>query len=174
MLCCTSSTQNVADIWTALAFGPEFVPAEVPWRKAMLAVPPPNSGVVGIVETVKTVVLVIVFPSLALRNTVFGSVSMAWVIVPAAINLVRSCGSLGVSVADAVWLANGILLLVPITNGVMSTAGMVGGPATLVVGARHWALIVVPCGMDAIRASDSPSTGSLVVAGMCIHSPGSK
>lgn len=141
----------------------------------MLAVPPPNSGLVGVVETVKKVVLVMVFPSLALRNTVFGSVSVAWVIVPAAMNLVRSCGSLGVSVADAVWLRNVILLLgVPITNGVMSTGGMVGGPTMLEVGARHWALIVVPCGMDPIRTSDSPSTGSLVVAGTCIHSPGSK
>jgi hypothetical protein len=46
---------------------------------------------------VKKIVLVMVFPALALRNTVFGSVSMAWVIVPAAMNLVRSCGSLGVT-----------------------------------------------------------------------------
>ena len=102
----------------------------------MLAVPPPNSGAEGTVDTVKTVVLVMVFPLLALRNTVFGSVRMAWVIVPAAMNLVRSCGSRGVFVADAFWAANGILLLVPITVGVMSTAGMVGGPAMLEVGAR--------------------------------------
>ncbi len=100
---------------------------------------------------------------------------MAWVMVPAAMNLPRSCGSRAVSVADAVWLAKGILWLgPPMTNGVMSTAGMIGGPAKLEVGARHWALMVVPWGMDAMRDSDSPSTGSTVVAGTCIHSPGSK
>ena len=141
----------------------------------MLAVPPPSSGAVGLVETVKTVVLVMVCPLMAARSTVLGSVSMAWVMVPAAMNLPRSCGSLGVSVLAAVWPMNGILLLgLPIANGVMSTAGMVGGPLTLEVGARHWALMVVPCGMDAIRVRDSPSTGSTVVAGTCIQSPGSK
>ena len=137
ILCCTVSIQNVADIWTALAFGPEFGPAAVPSRKAILAVPPPNSGDVGVVETVKTIVLVMVFPTLALRKMVFGSVNIAWVIVPAAMNLVRSCGNLGVSLLDAVWLVKVIFVLVPITNGVMSTAGMFGGPAILVVGAKH-------------------------------------
>lgn len=78
------------------------------------------------------------------------------------------------SVLDAVWLANTIGVVVPVLNGVISTDGMDGGPAELVVGARHWALIVVPCGIDPMRASDSPRTGSLVVAGTCIHSPGSK
>lgn len=80
-------------------------------------------------------------------------------------------------VADAVWLVNlmGLACWVePITKGVMSTGGMVGGPEMLVVGTRHWALIVVPCGMDAMRASDSPRKGSEVVAGMCIQRPGSK
>ena len=170
----TSLIQNVADIWTAFAFRPELAPVDAPWRKAMLAVPPPSSGAVGVVETVKKDVLVIVFPSLALRSTVFGSVCMSRVIVPASMNLVRSCGSLGVLVADAFWLANGILLVVPIMKGVMSTAAIFGGPAKLVVGARHWALIVVPCGIDAIRVSDSPKIGSLVVAGTCIQRPGSK
>lgn len=85
----------MADICTALALGP--APAEAPSRKAMLAVPPPNSGAVGAVATVKTVVLAMVNPWLALRSTVFGSVNIAWVMVPAAMNLVRSCGSLGVA-----------------------------------------------------------------------------
>lgn len=141
----------------------------------MLAVPPPTSGAVGAVETVKRVVLVMVWPLRALRRTVLGSVSMAWVMVPAVMNLLRSCGSRGVSVLEAVWLMNGILPLgLPMMNGVMSTAGMVGAPLTLEVGARHWALMVVPCGMDAIRVRDSPSTGSTLVAGTCIQSPGSK
>jgi hypothetical protein len=182
MLCCTVSIQNVAITWTALAFGPFPGPvpeavadAGAPCKKAILAVPPPSSGVVGFVETLKTMVLVMVFPMLASRNTVFGSVKMACVMVPSAINLLRSCGSRGVLALDAVWLAKVIVSLgLPIKNGVISTAFMVGGPAMLVVGARAWALMVVPCGMDAIRTSDSPSTGSVVVAGMCIHSPGSK
>lgn len=102
----------------------------------MLAVPPPSSGAVGAVDTVKMVVFVMVLPMLALRNTVLGSVSMSCVIVPAAMNLLRSCGNLGVFVADAVWLANLTLVLLPITKGVISTAAIVGGPEMLVVGAR--------------------------------------
>ena len=42
------------------------------------------------------------------------------------------------------------------------------------LGARHWAFIVVPCGMDAMRTSDSVRVGSEVLGGMCIQSPGSK
>ena len=100
---------------------------------------------------------------------------MAWVTVPAAMNLVRSCGNLAVSVFDAVWLANVILLPgLPMMNGVISTEGIFGAPGKLEAGARHWALMVVPCGIDAIRDSDSPRFGSFVVAGICIHSPGSK
>ena len=141
----------------------------------MSAIPPPISGLAGTVETVKVVELVMVLPTLSLRNTVFGSVSMAWVMVFAAMNWLRSCGNLAVSEFDAFWLANVILVLgLPMTNGVMSTAGIFGALEELVVGARHWALIVVPCGIDAIRASDSPRFGSAVVAGTCIHSPGSK
>ena len=141
----------------------------------MLAVPPPTSEPAGAVETVKTVLLRMVLPTLSLRNTVFGSVRMAWVIVPAATNLLRSCGSLAVFVFDVVWLGNGILLPgLPIANGVMSTDGIFGAPGELAEGARHWALMVVPCGMDAMRVSDSPSFGSTVVAGTCIQSPGSK
>lgn len=64
--CSTVSIQKVAVIWTAsaLAAGPEEfpgVPPPVPSKKAMLAVPPPNSGLGGFVETVKTIVLVIVY-----------------------------------------------------------------------------------------------------------------
>ena len=66
---------------------------------------------------------------------------MFWVIVPAAMKLVRSCGSLGVLVADAVWAANlifwaglgvnGVGWVELGVNGVMSTTGSVskgGGP----------------------------------------------
>lgn len=79
------------------------------------------------------------------------------------------------SVLEAVWLMKEILAVgVPMTKGVMSVAGMVGALLMVVVGARHWALMVVPWGMDAIRDSDSPNTGSTFVAGTCIQRPGSK
>lgn len=107
MVCCTVSIQKVAYIWTASAFGPVPVTAvarpgtsppvippkrpplrppvnidvnlaAVPFKKAMFVVPPPWSEEVGDeVETVKEIVLVIVFPWLASRSTVLGSVSMA-------------------------------------------------------------------------------------------------
>jgi len=59
-------------------------------------------------------------------------------------------------------------------KGVMLTGGMMGGPGMLVLGARHWAFIVVPCGMEAMRTSDSLRVGSEVLGGMCIQRPGSK
>ena len=100
---------------------------------------------------------------------------MVWLMVFAAMNLLRSCGNLAVSEFDAFWLGNVILVLgLLMTNGVMSTAGNIGALGKLEAGARHCALIVVPCGIDAIRASDSPRFGSSVVAGTCIQSPGSK
>ena len=158
----------MADICAALALALAAWGAS-PSKKAMLAMPPPVSGEVGMVETVKVVVLVMVLPALAARRTVLGSSSMACVMLPVAMNLLRSWGRRGVSVREAVWLANGIFLLgLSMTKGVMSTFGMVGGPAVLEVGARHCALMVVPWGMDAMRVSDSPRTGSTVVAGTCI------
>jgi hypothetical protein len=136
MWCCTVSIQKVAVIWTALALAlGALVPVPpVPSRKAMLAVPPPSSGLAGVVETLKTMVLVMCLSTLALRSTVFGSSSMAWVMVPAATNLVRSCGIRGVSLLAASCAMNLILFPPPMGNGVMSTAGMVGGPATVMVG----------------------------------------
>lgn len=56
----------------------------------MLAVPPPVSGAMGKVETVKVVVERMVWPLRAERRTVLGSVRMACVMVPAAMNLLRS------------------------------------------------------------------------------------
>lgn len=60
-------------------------------------------------------------------------------IVPVAMNGLRSCGRRGVSVFVAVWAANGISVggLEPITNGVMSTGAIFGGPGKVVVGERH-------------------------------------
>ena len=59
----------------------------------------------------------------------------------------------------------------PIAKGLMLTSGMVGAPAA--VWAVPWSKIVVPCGMDAMRATVRGSWGSLV-PGTVTHRPGSK
>lgn len=61
-----------------------------------------------------------------IRRTVFGSFNIGCVIVPALMNDVRSCGMRGVPWVAAVWLGNTIGVAVPVTNGVMLAAGMVG------------------------------------------------
>ena len=61
----------------------------------MLSVPPPKSGAAGAVEIEMPIVSSTVSPWLASRSTLFGSVSMAWVIVPRLMNDVRSCGIRG-------------------------------------------------------------------------------
>ena len=50
-----------------------------------------------------------------------------------------------------------------VVKGVMSTGFIVGGPATVAM--MPWASIVVPCGMDAKRATVSWVIGGTVVAG---------
>ena len=57
-------------------------------------------------------------------------------------------------------------------NGVISTVGIVGGPAAVVE--VPWARIVVPWGIDAIRVSDGVGTAGSVVAGTLSQIPGSK
>ena len=52
--------------------------------------------------------------------------------------------------AEAVWLGNLIRYPNDEKNGVMSTDGIVGAPG--VVDAVPWALIVVPWGIEAMRA----------------------
>src|ERR1700728_4304615 len=84
---------------------------------------------------------------------------------PSLMNRLRSCGILAVFALLAVWLGNDPL------DGVMSRLGIEGGP--LKVRNVPWALSVVPCGIEAIRTMVTPSSGSLV-AGIFIHSPGSK
>ena len=59
------------------------------------------------------------------------------------------------------------------TNGVIETGRIVGGPANVTI-LVVWALIVVPCGMDAMRTRLSPRTGTFFVAGTCTQRPGSK
>ena len=107
----------------------------------MLSVPPPNSGAVGLVEIkggaaglveIEIVVVEMMFcVAIWFLSTVLGSDSIACVMVPAAMNDVRSWGIRAVGLFGGlfvtVWLGNGILLPVPILNGVMSTAGIVGG-----------------------------------------------
>ena len=58
----------------------------------------------------------------------------------------------------------------PIVKGLMLVPGMVGGPALVL--AVPWATIVVPCGIEARRATVGASAGSLV-CGMASHRPGS-
>src|ERR1700753_3361294 len=100
---------------------------------------------------------------------------MAWVIVPAAMNGVRSWGIRAVPLAAAVWLGKVILPAgLPMANGVMSIAGIT---FEMVIGALMsavppWAAIVVPCGMEGIRTT-VPGSAGWVVWGTIIHSPGS-
>ena len=102
-----------------------------------------------------------------------GSSSIARVIVPAAMNGARFCGSRGVLALLAVWLGNRILLAgCPPGNGAMSTGPMVGLPA-MGPGAMPCAMTVVPCGIDAIRATVKGSFG-FVVVGTATQMPGSK
>src|SRR5271165_3609533 len=128
----TVSIQKIADICSAWAFG--LVAPACPSRKAMLSTPPPKEGGGGggggAVEMMMAIVFVIFCLLTIWRSTVFGSSRMACVMVPAAMNLVRSCGILGVFGSVAVWLGNRILLAgFPVTNGVMSTGSITGGPA---------------------------------------------
>ena len=62
---------------------------------------------------------------MGLRSTVFGSVSISWVMVPAAMKGSGPAES-GPSLSVAVWLGNGILVSAGRWIGVMSTAGIVG------------------------------------------------
>ena len=68
----------------------------------MFAVPPARKGVRALVDTVKTMVLVMFWPSMALARTRLGLSRMAWVMVPAEMKLVRSWGRRAVFVAEAV------------------------------------------------------------------------
>src|SRR5215471_6154659 len=168
----TVSIQNVASIFTVWAFGAVPLAAALPSRKAMLSVPPPNRGAAGWLEMEMVVVDVMFCEAMWLRTRVLGSVSMAWVMVPAAIKGARFCGIRAVLLVAAVWLGKGILLWGGrVANGVMSTAGMFGFPAA--VDEVPWASTVVPCGIDAMRTTVGPSAGS-VVCGTAIQMPGSK
>src|SRR5579875_948473 len=160
---CTVSIQKVALNWVTWAFGADAFLS--PLRKAMFSAPPPNRGLTGLAATDRAVVDVMVCLVKTSRRTVLGSFSMAWVMVPFAMNVDRSCGIRAVLASVAVWLGNGPL------DGVMVTGGGDGGPAK--VRNVPWQLIVVPCGIEAIRTRLVPSPGSLV-PGTIIHSPGSK
>src|SRR3954470_19831945 len=94
---------------------------------------------------------------------------MACVIVPAAMNGVRSCGMREVSSEAAVWLGTLDGPRSSVKSGVILTAGISGAPAIVV--AMPSALIVVPWGMDAMRAPVRGSFGS-VVLGRASHIPG--
>ena len=104
MVCCTVSIQKKELISTVCAFG--RVAVWLPRRKAMLSLPPPNSGLLGVVVTPRAVVERIFWWAVALRRTVFGSSRMAWVMDPFLMNLARFCGIRAVCLSLAVWLGN--------------------------------------------------------------------
>lgn len=93
----TVSIQNVASILSAWAFGALAVAL-----KAMLSVPPPKRGLAGSVEIEMMIVDVMAWDAMWSRSSVAGSVSIAWVIVPAAMKGARSCGIRAVSALVAV------------------------------------------------------------------------
>src|SRR5579859_3283159 len=146
MTCWTVSIQNVAVICVVCAFGLAAVLS--PRRKAMLSVPPPKSGLAGLVAMEMTAVEVMVWPAMASRRIVLGSSRMAWVIVPSLMNGVRSWGIRRVCGSLAFWLGNRPDV------GVMLTGGILGGP--LITCDVPWAQIVVPCGIEAIRTRVAP------------------
>src|SRR5271166_5346357 len=131
----------------------------------MLSAPPPNNGLAGFVAMEIVVVERIFCEAMWLRSSVFGSSSIFWVMVPAAMKLVKSWGMRAVPLLLAVRFAK---TLGP--GGLMVTAGIVGGP--LAVDDVPCARKVLPCGIDAIRTSVCPSAGS-VVDPTAIHRPGS-
>ena len=88
-----------------------------------------------------------------------GLSKISCVIVPLWMKGVRSWGILGVFPSAAVWLANLIFFAgLPIGKGVISTGSIFGPPLT--VKKLPWASMVVPWGMDAMRATVSPRGGT--------------
>src|SRR5580704_364214 len=155
------SSQNVAFTLTATAFGP-WAP---PFRKAVFAVPPPGTGASPVV-TCSVVVAVMCWPAIAACRTLLGLLTMAWVTpvrpmpeVRKLVFVVRVCS--GKSNSGVGW---------PMVNGLMLVFGMAG--ATAEVLAVPWATIVVPCGMEASRATVGTTLG-LLVFGTATHRPGS-
>src|ERR1700733_172332 len=134
MVCTTVSIQNVANISIVCAFWPGplgfVMAASLPNKKGTLSALPPNSGAAGVVEIEMTVPPVMVNPSLCFRKTVFGSLRISWVMVPAETNGVRSCGMR--VVVGSVTFCEGKLKVpdgsgggagATAANGVMSTGG---------------------------------------------------
>ena len=112
-------------------------------------------------------VVVVICGEGAARRTLLGLLTICWVMPVNPAPLVRNWVAVarvcsGKSIVWAGW---------PIVNGLMLTSGMDGPPgAVLAVPCNR---IVVPCGMDARRATVRGSWGS-PVPGTVIHRPGSK
>lgn len=184
IVCSTVSIQKTALISKAWAFGRLGSGSSLsfPSRKAILSVPPPNSGLGGLgflrpagFVDIKMAIVEMIFCALTILLRIeFGLSNMSCVIVPALMKGVRSCGIRAVPWLVAVWLGNFIGFVVfpgaTVVNGVISTEFMIGGPST--ANENPCASIVVPCGMDPMRARVGPSTGESV-GGTFIHSPGS-
>src|ERR1700689_1797889 len=127
MVYSTVSIQNVADICVALAFGVAF-PVGSPSRKAMLSVPPPNSGAAGMGLMLIARNGVTFWWAMWLARIRLGLSRMSWVIVPAATKEVRSCGIRSVFSSVTFWL--GKRNAGPFTKlGVISATSNAGFPA---------------------------------------------
>src|SRR5215475_10192871 len=131
----------------------------------MFAVPPPGSE--SSWDDTCSVVVVVICGGDGEWRTLLGLLTICCVtpVSPAPlvrnwVALVRVCSSK--RIVEAGW---------PIEKGLMPTFGMDGAPAA--VWAVPWSRIVVPCGMDARRATVRGSWGSLVF-GTVTQRPGSK
>src|SRR5260370_6411157 len=119
----TVSIQNIAVTNALCALGPAV---GAPCKKAVLASPPPTTGVAGSVEMIRAMVCVIVCPAIAADRTELGLSTIAWVMPAVSAGGERK--AVGVARSDSGNV--NFLAAFPMRNGVMSTGTMIGGPAT--------------------------------------------
>src|SRR5438309_1947925 len=116
----TVSIQKVETTCAASAFGPCWVP----WRKAVLLVPPPGTGV-AVVVTSSTVVWRMVWPMIAAASTELGLLTIPWVMP-----LIPGGGERkGVATARFCSGKTECAPGLPIGKGSMLIGGKLGGPA---------------------------------------------
>jgi hypothetical protein len=129
-----------------------------------------------VVLMISTVVFVIVCPAIAAVSTEFGLFTIAWVMLGGigfgSRKVVATLRSASLKGGNAIAVLGGGVSVggLVIGNGRMLTGLMTGPPLTS--RAVPWAFTVVPCGMDAMRATVAGSAG-LVVTGTVTQNPGS-
>jgi hypothetical protein len=137
---------------TDWALGPA---AGAPCKNAVLARPPPTTGVAGSDEICSTTVPLIFCPAIAAMSTEFGLSTIACVIP-----VISAGGERKLDGFDRSDSENGIFFAVPMTNGVMSTLWICGGPATSVArpcAKRSSRAVWTPCARLWALPPDSPS-----------------